>query len=194
MLKFRSIRSNEQNIKLLFNWRRQSFVQKNSLTKITNNYHKHKKWFLDSINKPDYHHWFVVYKTKKIGWICITEPDFKKDTLRWGYYIGERKYMFLGGIIPCYLYNFIFNELNFKHILAETLEHNKMVDEILRLHSFTKLKTFKTNLKSKNKEITRTNYILTLKDWSENIRFNCYKEYFFIPNKKYNYFRNEQKI
>ena len=194
MLKFKNIRLKEKNIKLLFKWRKQDFVQNNSLTKISNSYSKHKKWFIESINKIDYHHWFVFYKHKKIGWICITEPNFKDNTLRWGYYIGEKKYMFVGGIVPCYLYNFIFKNLNFKNILAETLEHNKMVDEILKLHGFRKTETVKSQLTKKNKYTLRTNYKLSKNNWQKNNHFNIYEDVFFLPKKKVKYFKNEKEI
>lgn len=194
MIKFKNIRPIEKNIKLLFEWRRQSFVQNNSLTNISNNYLKHKNWFLQAINKIDYHHWFVSYKNKKIGWICITEPNFKNNNLRWGYYIGERKYMFIGGIVPCYLYNFIFKNLNFENILAETLEHNNMVAEILKLHGFKKTESINSKIKGKDKITIRNNYKLSKFDWQKNNQFNIYEDIFFLPKNKLRYFRNEKKI
>ena len=120
---------------------------------------------LQAINKIDYHHWFVSYKNKKIGWICITEPNFKIITYD-GDIILEKVYVYWR-CVPCYLYNFIFKNLNFENILAETLEHNNMVAEILRLHGFKKTESINSKIKGKDKITIRNNYKLSKFDWQK---------------------------
>ena len=100
--------------------------------------------------------------------------------------------MFIGGIVPCYLYNFIFKNLNFENILAETLEHNNMVAEMNCMG--LKKQSINSKIKGKDKITIRNNYKLSKFDWQKNNQFNIYEDIFFLPKNKLRYFRNEKKI
>ena len=76
MISFTNIRSNCKNAKLLSDWRSSSYLQNRSLTTIKPNLRNQITWLKNSSKKDNYCHWFIKFKKKKIGWICITEPDF----------------------------------------------------------------------------------------------------------------------
>jgi len=169
---------------MLLNWRKKRCIQKNSLTKVEHGIKNQLIWLKNCHIRKDYHHWFVKFKNKKIGWICITEPNINKKHIRWGYYVGIGKYAYLGGIIPCYLYNYIFFELNYKITLSETLTSNIKVDEILKFHGFTRANIIRNYTIKNGYNIDRYNLKLTIEKWLKKKEFHKLKYDFKLPKNK----------
>ena len=184
MINFSNIHVNYKNAKLLLKWRRKDYIQTNSLTNVRASTKKQISWLKNSHYKKDYHHWFIKFKKKRIGWICLTEPNLKSKSIRWGYYVGEKKYFYLGVEIPCYLFNFIFFNLKFKKIIAETLTNNMAMDKILKFQGFKKTNTIKKFTTKKGKSVDRHNLDLTLKYWLKQKQFHKYKYNFKLPKNK----------
>jgi RimJ/RimL family protein N-acetyltransferase len=57
--------------------------------------------------------------------------DWRNKHCTWGYYIGEASYRGLGGLIPPYLYNHVFHEMQFNKLIAEIMEGN---ENVVKLH------------------------------------------------------------
>lgn len=184
MLSFVNIRVNFKNAKLLSDWRSSSYLQNRSLTTIKPNLRNQMKWLKISSKRDDYCHWYIKFKKKKIGWICITEPDFLTSSIRWGYYVGEKKYRHLGSIVPLYLYNFIFLKLNYKLIIAETLSNNINMARVLKFHGFKRIEIIKNFLLRNGKYLNKYNFKLSKENWIKQKRFHSYNYDFKMTNAK----------
>lgn len=184
MISFTNIRSTYKDAKLLSDWRTSTYLQNRSLTTIIPNLRNQIKWLKISSKKNDYCHWYIKYKKKKIGWMCITEPDFLKNSIRWGYYVGEKKYQYLGSIVPLYLYNFIFFKLNYKTIIAETFSNNMNMTRVLKFHGFKRIKTIKNFLLRNEKYLDKYDFNLSRENWIKQKKFHSYKYDFKMTNAK----------
>ena len=184
MISFTNIRTNHKDAKLLLNWRSNSYFQNKSLTTIKSNLRNQISWLKVSSKKHDYCHWFIKFKKKKIGWICITEPNSLARSIRWGYYIGEKKYQYLGSIVPCHLYNFIFFKLNYKFIIGETLSNNLNMACVLKFHGFKRIKTIKNFLLRNGRYLDKYNFNLSRENWLKQKKFHRYNYYFKMNNSK----------
>lgn len=184
MISFTNIRAIYKDAKLLFNWRSSSHLQNKSLTTIKSNLRNQITWLKVSSKKNDYCHWYIKYKKKKIGWICITEPDFLARSIRWGYYIGEKKYQHLGSIVPFYLYNFIFFKLNYKFIIAETLSNNLNMARVLKFHGFKRIKIIKKFILRNGRYLDKYNFNMSKENWIKQKKFHRYNYNFQMNNTK----------
>ena len=184
MISFTNIRSTYKDAKLLSDWRSSSYLQNRSLTTIKPNLRNQITWLKNSSKKDNYCHWFIKFKKKKIGWICITEPDFLTSSIRWGYYVGEKKYQYLGSIVPLYLYNFIFLKLNYKLIIAETLSNNINMTRVLKFHGFKRIKTIKNFLLRNERYLNKYNFNLSKENWIKQKKFHSYNYDFKMTNTK----------
>ena len=129
MLKFLKIR--EEDLGLILDWRTLPEVTRFLFTDIEHDIENQKKWFKKLSTDDSSKSWMISYEGKRIGVISLTDIDRRNKRCAWGYYIGEEGSRSLGGIIPPYLYNYVFHELKLNKILAEVMEGN---DNIMKLH------------------------------------------------------------
>ena len=111
---------------------------------------------------------------------AITEPDFLARSIRWGYYIGEKKYQHLGSIVPFYLYNFIFFKLNYKFIIAETLSNNLNMARVLKFHGFKRIKIIKKFILRNGRYLDKYNFNMSKENWIKQKKFHRYNYNFQI--------------
>ena len=78
-----------------------------------------------------------MYKKKIIGFFSINKINLKKSETTWSWYIGSDNHLPLGGFIPPFFYNWVFNKFKI----------NKMI------YTYTK----------KKKKYNLINYCLTTK-------------------------------
>ena len=156
----------------ILKWRRKDRITNYQFTNINNSIPTQKKWIKDSYKKKDYYHWLVIFKKKPIGFISINRIDLKKSETTWSWYIGEEKYIMLGGYIPPYFYNWVFNKLKIKKIYANVFEKNYNVIQIHKLHGYKSSKKLYFKKKNDNK-INYVKMFLSKKKWN----FKKYSKY-----------------
>ena len=106
------------------------------------------------------------------------------SSIRWGYYVGEKKYQYLGSIVPLYLYNFIFLKLNYKLIIAETLSNNINMARVLKFHGFKRIKIIKSFLLRNERYLDKYNFNLGKENWIKQKKFHSYNYDFKMTNTK----------
>jgi RimJ/RimL family protein N-acetyltransferase len=125
-----------QDTELLFQWRMSQHVTEFMLTDIPNDIELHKKWLLNSFNISSYYHWIVELNSIPIGLVSISNYSAEKGTATVGFYIGEKIAKGLGAMMPPYVYNFLFSEMNINKIIVEVFYNNFPVIELHLLHGY----------------------------------------------------------
>jgi len=134
MLKFLKIK--EEDLELILNWRTLPEVTRYMVTDIEYNMENQIKWYQKIRTDESSKYWMISYQDNKIGLIYLTDIDYKNKHCTWGYYIGENAYRSIGGIIPPYLYNYVFHEMKFNKIIAEVIEGNQNIMKLHELHGY----------------------------------------------------------
>ena len=133
---FQFIRLEERHLELVLRWRTSESVTRYMFTDVEYNIDRQKQWF-DRIKGSDTEkYWIIKMRGDLIGLISLNGLDYPNKRTSWGFYIGEEKYRMYGGLIPPYLYNFVFNQLNFNKITAEVMEGNDNVTKMHRMHGY----------------------------------------------------------
>ena len=111
MINFISLK--EEHLEIVLKWRTQPEVTKYMSTDIENNIVKQKEWFkkisIDKMSK----YWIITNDRELVGLIGLVDINWIHLNTIWSYYIGEKDYRReLGAIVPLYLYNHVFNNMN----------------------------------------------------------------------------------
>ncbi len=137
-------RLKEEHLEMVLKWRTQPDVTKYMATDIEYDMKKQKQWFQIISNDKSSKYWIITYKTIFIGLIALVDISLTHHHTIWSYYIGEKKYRTtLGGIVPLYLFNHIFNDLKLKKIFANCMVENKGLIKIFQLHGFREVGVYK---------------------------------------------------
>ena len=134
MLKFLKIQ--EEHLELILNWRTHPDVTRYMYTDLEYNLENQKKWHQKLLTDDSSKYWIISYQDRPIGVIYLTDIDANNKHCTWGYYIGEASCRSLGGIIPPYLFNYIFHEMKFSKIIAEVMDGNQNVVKLHELFGY----------------------------------------------------------
>jgi len=115
----------------IMRWRQSHSVNKYMETSLANNIDEQKAWLASCFQRPNYYHWIVQHGHKDIGLVNFTNWDPENKTTEWGFYIGEATTRGLGGFVPPFLYNFVFNKLDVETINSKVFYNNL---NVIRLH------------------------------------------------------------
>ena len=107
LIKFRKV--NITDAKLILKWRLKKRITNFQFTDIENSLKKQINWIKKCKQKTNYVHWIILFKKKPIGFININSINKKNKSASWAWYIGSDKYIFLGGFVLPYFYNWVFN-------------------------------------------------------------------------------------
>ena len=128
MLKFQKVK--KKNLEQILKWRTIPEVTRFMVTDIKYNMNNQQNWY-NKISADKYQkYWIISYQSKDIGVIYLTRINYESKHCTWGYYIGELNQSSIGGIIPPYLYNYVFLEMKFNKIIAEVMEGNEKAMKI----------------------------------------------------------------
>ncbi|MFZ3577525.1 UDP-4-amino-4,6-dideoxy-N-acetyl-beta-L-altrosamine N-acetyltransferase [Virgibacillus sp. DJP39] len=136
----------EEHLEQVLEWRTKESVTKFMYTDIDYNLDNQKKWFDKVSNMPTERYWVISVKGNLVGVISLNDIDFYNKKTSWGFFIGDDKYKMYGGIIPPYLYNYIFNNLNLNKITAEVMEGNSNIMKIHKLHGYREVGNYKSHI------------------------------------------------
>jgi UDP-4-amino-4,6-dideoxy-N-acetyl-beta-L-altrosamine N-acetyltransferase len=134
MLQFLSIKPD--NIELILNWRTDPEVTRYMFSDVEYNLDNQKKWYQKTLTEESSKYWMISYQQKPIGVINLSDIDYTNRHCTWGYYIGEAAYRSIGGIIPPYLYNYVFNEMRLHKITAEVMDGNCNLMKLHEMHGY----------------------------------------------------------
>jgi UDP-4-amino-4,6-dideoxy-N-acetyl-beta-L-altrosamine N-acetyltransferase len=140
MIKF--IKLSEEHLEQVLKWRTQENVTKYMLTDIEYNLDNQRRWF-DKISKlTTEKYWMIEIEDRLVGVISLNNIDYTNRKTSCGFYIGEDNYRRLGGLVPPYLYNYVFKDLQLNKITAEVMEGNENVVKIHKFHGYREVGTY----------------------------------------------------
>lgn len=128
MLGFREVELDDAE--LIFEWRTSERVSRYMLSDISRDFDLHQKWLKDSFRRPDYYHWIITYGKNDIGLVNFSEWDRLKRTTKWGFYIGDTRFLGLGGFVPPFFHNFAFQILEVERVFADVVAANTSTTEL----------------------------------------------------------------
>jgi len=144
MLKFLKIK--EEHLELILDWRTSPDVTRYMFTDIERSMDNQKKWHQKIQTDETSQYWVISYQDKPIGMVYLSNIDFSNKQCTWGYYIGEASSRMLGGIIPPYLFNYVFHEMGFSKICAEIMEGNENAIKLNEMFGFKLIERRENNI------------------------------------------------
>ncbi|MGE7999156.1 UDP-4-amino-4,6-dideoxy-N-acetyl-beta-L-altrosamine N-acetyltransferase [Lysinibacillus sp. NPDC093190] len=122
----------EQHLQQILDWRTSEHITRYMYTDIEYSLENQRKW-LSSIRKNENgRYWLMEYRGELIGFISITDINWRHKRGFWNFYIGDLKYAMLAGFIGAYIYNYAFKELGIEKLIGEVMDINEGVQ---KLHS-----------------------------------------------------------
>ena len=169
-IKFKEIKISDA--KKILEWRRKKRITNFQYTDVSNSIKLQKKWISDSYNNKNYYHWLIIFNKETIGFFSINEINLKESETTWTWYIGSDKHLALGGFMPPFFYNWVFNKFKINKINAFVFANNVNVIQIHQFHGYKTLKKNYTIIKN-NKKIKCIKMVLSKRNWN----FNKYSKY-----------------
>lgn len=176
MFKFKLVA--ESNLQQILTWRTSEFVTQFMKTDIAFDLNAQKNWFEQNKRDNKNCYWVIVYQDNPIGLLSINDINLSKQSCSWGFYIGEESARNLGGLIPPYFYNFVFNRTSLTHIIAEVMEHNMQVKKLHRLHGYKQVSVLKNEVSKAGEEFDLEVFSLSKTTWLQKKRFAKFIAYF----------------
>lgn len=161
-------------------WRTNERVTRFMNTDVVRDLEGHIRWMKEAEDRADYIHWLICLNGRKIGLINICHLDVKRRETSWGFYVGEGEFVGVGGLVPPFLYNFLFFELGIERVLAEVLEGNESLVSLHELHGYRH--TGRSTVNKNGLKIKAFNLVLTRDAWKEKQRFHRYRADFPITS------------
>jgi UDP-4-amino-4,6-dideoxy-N-acetyl-beta-L-altrosamine N-acetyltransferase len=148
MIKFIKVR--EEHLEQILKWRTDPDVNRFMLTDVEYNMEYQRNWF-DKISADETKkYWMVNMGNKNIGLINLEDLDWQNRRVSWGYYIGDMESRGVGGTIPPYLYNYIFNIMHLHKVWGWVMEGNDIF-KLHEIHGYRIVGTMKDHVYKNNK-------------------------------------------
>lgn len=163
----------EADLPQVLQWRTSPEVTRFMLSDIPNSLDKQQDWFKKIETAPAVRYW-IIETTKPVGVINIADIDLVNKSCSWGFYLGDHSARNLGGLVPPYLYNYLFKHTPIETIYAEVLDFNTQVIKLHRLHGYKGLTKQKTKVEKDGKVLALCHFALAKSDWQTKRRFHCY--------------------
>lgn len=169
MLKFSKIQ--EEHLELILEWRTRPDVTRYMFTDIERNMDNQKKWYQKIQADDTSRYWIISYQDKWIGVVYLTGIDPRTKHCTWGYYIGEASSRMIGGIIPPYLFNYVFHEMKFNKIIAEIMEGNENAIKLNEMFGFKLIDRHENHIHKYGKDHDVFRYELLAETWNSSKRY-----------------------
>lgn len=170
------VKLDHSHLELVLRWRTDEFVTRYMYTDIENDLEKQGEWFDRIKHSQTDKYWVVILKDIPIGVISLNGLDFVNRKTSWGYYIGDEQYRIYGGLIPPYLYNFVFYDMGLNKITAEVMQGNENLLKLHRLHGYRDVGLFKNHILKYDKYHDVYLMELLRSDW--NLKKDKYSKYY----------------
>jgi UDP-4-amino-4,6-dideoxy-N-acetyl-beta-L-altrosamine N-acetyltransferase len=163
MLEF--VKLSEDDLDRVLAWRTSADVTRYMFTDVENDPVKHRDWYRSLSADPAHRYWMISYEGKKIGVISLDDIDPANKRCSWGYYIGEPSLRMLGGIIPPYLYNYVFGVLKLNKIVAQVMDGNENLMKLHAMHGYRKVGVFREHIFKNNRFYDVHTFELAAASW-----------------------------
>lgn len=144
MIEFVKLR--EEHLDQVLRWRTQADVTRYMNTDIAFDMEQQKKWFASISKSETDRYWIISIKGRLVGVISLNAIDLANKKTSWGFYIGEEKYRMYGGVIPLYLYHYVFTKLELNKITAEVMVGNENVVKLNKVHGCREVGVYKEHI------------------------------------------------
>jgi UDP-4-amino-4,6-dideoxy-N-acetyl-beta-L-altrosamine N-acetyltransferase len=161
----------EQELPQILVWRTSKFVTQYMFTDIEFSPSAQKNWFEKISEDVTSCYWVIVYQGKPIGVLNVDNIQLSNRCCTWGFYIGEESARNLGGLVPPYLYNFIFNKTPINQITAEVMGHNLQVKKLHKLHGYEHVNLLENHIVKSGTTFNVEVYQLNKLKWLAQKRF-----------------------
>lgn len=123
----------EDDLEIVFKWRRSDHVQSRMFTEVGDDFEKHREWFTSFCAKKDRRFWIIMVDDIPIGAANYKEVEGENGRiLEVGFYIGDSRYINLAGFVLPYFYHHVFENICCEKVVGEVLVGNP----ILNMHAF----------------------------------------------------------
>ncbi|NOG29155.1 UDP-4-amino-4,6-dideoxy-N-acetyl-beta-L-altrosamine N-acetyltransferase [Lysinibacillus fusiformis] len=120
----------EEHLQQILDWRTSEEITRFMYTDIEYSLENQKKWLNTIRADQNGYYWLMEYRGDIIGYISITEIDWKHKRGAWNFYIGNMKYAMLAGFLGAYMYNYAFTELGLEKLIGEVMGSNEGVQKL----------------------------------------------------------------
>lgn len=170
----RFIKLKEQHLEQVLEWRTSEEVTRYMITDIKKDMRNQLTWFEKISSSKTDKYWVISIKDKLVGLIYINDINFNHKRCSWGFYIGEEEYRMYGGIIPLYLYHYVFTQLKLHKITAEIISENINVIKLNKLHGWREVGVYREHIYKNGKFYDLVLMELLKEDWEKNKKAQKY--------------------
>lgn len=172
MIQFKKLR--EEHLEKVLQWRTQEDVTRYMNTDIESDLGKQIEWFTKVSASTTDKYWILEIKEVPVGLIYLTDLDVVNRRTSWGFYIGEEEYRIYGGLVPPYLYNYVFLELGLHKITAEVMCGNNNVIKLNKIHGCREVGIYKEHIYKRGQFHDLMLMELLKSEW---LKLNKFKKY-----------------
>lgn len=162
-LRFRAVNP-KRDAELTNKWRRDPRVEYTLRTSFRQSDNDQCEYLKNKEQSDDYLHWIVQANGNDFAYFMALDYSPADERISWGYWIGEQRFLGLGGLIPPCFYNFIFDSTRIKSIKAEVFSHNHKVLSMHKRMGYNEIKTLETSTHNKDSVFEHI-LVLEKKDW-----------------------------
>lgn len=126
----------QSDAQMLLTWRTSPRVTTSMNTDVDNTLRQQENWILNCNKKPSYYHWVIQAGDQPIGLIYLQDFQPEEGSCSWGFYLGDDNYSGLGGLVPPFFYNTLFQYFGIKIVNAEVWVENESVIRLHQLHGY----------------------------------------------------------
>lgn len=173
----------------LFTWRRSPRVARYLIGEPPMDMASHLNWLSRVAASEETWLWVVVAGGQKVGQVNISDLDPAARECEWGYYLGEDAALGLGGLIPPYVYNFLFFELGLARLKANVLSNNPDVLDLHAFHGYRLNAKEPAGLVRDGRSLELHHLILTREAWLALPKFHRFRALFPLPESLLGRFR-----
>lgn len=120
----------EEHLEQILNWRTSDFVTQYMYTDVEYDLEGQKRWLEAIRQDPNGRYWIMSYREDLVGYISLTDIDWKHKRAYWNFYIGNANYAMLAGFLGAYMYNYAFETLGLEKLIGEVMAENEAVRKL----------------------------------------------------------------
>ncbi|MCL9662765.1 UDP-4-amino-4,6-dideoxy-N-acetyl-beta-L-altrosamine N-acetyltransferase [Paenibacillus hunanensis] len=125
------IQLKEEHLEKVLYWRTQQWVTEHMFTDIEYDMEQQRRWFKRVSEDSTQQYWIISIKDRHVGIVSINDINYVHRRCSWAFYIGEKDVSMLSMLLAPYVYQYVFDVLNFNKITGEVMEDN---DAVRKMH------------------------------------------------------------
>ncbi|WP_236686921.1 UDP-4-amino-4,6-dideoxy-N-acetyl-beta-L-altrosamine N-acetyltransferase [Ornithinibacillus contaminans] len=173
MMKWLKIK--EEHLQQILEWRSSKDVTRYMYTDIPYDLDNQRKWHMSIKEDTNGFYWVIEYKGELIGYISITDINWKHKSGYWNFYIGNNKYGMLAGFLGAYMYNFAFSSLPLNKLMGEVMASNVGVRKMHSKQGAREIGYFEKHIQKNDQWHDIFLYEMTKEKWiSKGSKFHKY--------------------